>query len=85
MLKLSVQALSLWMSESGVDQVLVRMVTKYLLAQDSRLMVDCLESNNTLYRVLAETTHKLRWDCFLEGRIASVWLEVVKPQLLARN
>ena len=85
MLQLSVRTLTTWMTDTGVDVILIDMVEEYLLAQDSKRMVDCLHVENTSYQLLAESTDRLRWDSFVEGRISTVWLEVVKPQLLAGN
>ena len=44
-------------------------------------MRSCLSMDNPDYIELAEVTDKLRWDCFLEGRIAKTWIEVMKPAL----
>ena len=62
MLKLSVRTLTTWMTDTGVDVILIDMVEEYLLAQDSKQMVDCLHVENNLYRLLAESTDCLRWD-----------------------
>ena len=71
MYHLTVRSLINWMADTHVDPVLVQMVRDYLLAQGSKSMVDCLSLEDDEYRLLAEDTDKLRWDCFLEGRIAS--------------
>ena len=42
MLRLSVRDLTNWMSSTGVDSLMVDMIESYLLAQDSRTMLDCL-------------------------------------------
>ena len=73
------------MTDTGADVVLVDMVEEYLLAQDTKLMIDCLHIDNNSYRLLAEATDRLRWDSFLEGRISTVWLDVMKPQLMDGN
>ncbi len=44
-------------------------------------MKDCLSLETPEYLQLAEETDRLRWDSFLEGRITSLWIQVIKPQL----
>ena len=85
MYELTVRSLINWMADTQIDPVLVQMVREYLLAQGSKTMQECLAIENEEYSTLAEVTDKLRWDCFLEGRIASQWIEVVTPQLKSSN
>ena len=85
MFKLSVRSLTTWMTDTGAHVMLIDMVEEYLLAQDTKQIVDCLHVDNASYRLLAESTDRLRWDSFLEGHISTVWLEVMKPQLQAGN
>lgn len=82
MLKLSVQNLCDWMIETAVDSFLVDMVEEYLLAQGMKTMSECLHCDNTDYQLLAEVCDKLTWDSFVEGRISTLWLEIMKPQLM---
>ena len=81
MLKLSVSMLVNWMYETCVDSVLIDMVQEYLMAQDSKLMADCLHCDIEEYRSLAEATDNLRWDSFIEGRLSPLWLEVMRVPL----
>ena len=73
------------MADTHIDPLLVQMVREYLLAQGSKSMVDCLSIEDDEYQLLAEDTDRLRWDCFLEGRIAARWISVVKLQLKTNN
>ena len=82
MLQHSVRSVADFMATSGMDLVLVEMVATYLLAQGSKAMIDCLSVKGIGYDSVAEATDRLRWDSFVEGRIAKEWLVVVKPMLL---
>ena len=45
------------------------------------MVEQCLTIDDEEYILLAEDTDRLRWDCFLEGRIAAWWVNVVTLQL----
>ena len=47
-------------------------------------MEDCIPSSEGLVLDLVQTTDRLGWDCFLEGRISRAWTPVVS-QILATN
>ena len=82
MLALTVRTLTSWMVDTGVDVVLVDMIEEYLLAQGEKTMTECLRLGNADYELLAECSDRLRWDSLLEGRISSLWIQIMKPVLL---
>ena len=77
MLEYTVDKMATWMSSTNVDQQLQAMITSYLLAQDTKLMLECLRGNSLTLRALAEAHDRLGWDNFVEGRIYTLFLEVV--------
>ena len=81
MLRLSVRDLADWMASTLVDPALVDMVERYLLAQGELSWREALEYEEPDFVILADVSDRLGWDCFVEGRIASYWLQVMKPIL----
>ena len=81
MFKITVKVLTDWMAETHMDPILIEMVEEYLLAQGTKQMIDCLHVRHTNFELVAKVSDRLRWDCLLEGRISTIWLEVVKPLL----
>ncbi len=77
MSKLTVAALTTWMSDTCVDSV-----EEYRLAQGTKSMSDCLHVENGDYELLAFVSDRLQWDCFLDDRISTLWLQILKPGLL---
>jgi len=68
------------LSEANVAHDLSDITEAYLLAQDRRTMKDCVPSHSP-YKNLASAVDNLGWDCFVEGRIPQVLIDVVKPML----
>ena len=85
MLEHSVKELASWMNSTQVEPALVSMVREYLLAQDTKSMSQCLRGGSNILAAAAASQDKLGWDCFIEGRITKVFLEVVKPTLSKRR
>jgi len=81
MWKHSVNKLILWFSSSCHDLVLCDMLQEYLLSQGSKTMLDCLHVMSTRHQVLAEVHDKLGWDNFVEGRICTMYLDVIEDAL----
>ena len=81
MLAKSIHRLAMWMTETRVDPILVDMVEEYLRGQGSSTMVEGLSLHQEDYVRLAMETDRLGWDSFVEGRIASRWIEIMKPVL----
>ena len=44
-------------------------------------MIDCLKVDNASFRALATVQDRLRWDCLIEGRLPSMYIEVIRPML----
>ena len=59
------------------------MIRNYLLAQDIKTMIECTKTYQTHLVTLAESQDRLGWDCFVEGRISTVFLQVTKQSLSA--
>ena len=81
-LRQSVGRITEWMTSTYVDPVLVDIVERYLLGQGTLTMVDCLDYDASPYHALAAATDILQWDSFVEGRISTLWLDIMKPVLL---
>jgi predicted RNA-binding Zn-ribbon protein involved in translation (DUF1610 family) len=84
MLKHSVKELDDWMITTPVDAHLRTMINRFLLAQDSKTMKECVSGQSTILHTLAEVHDRLGWDNFVEGRISVLFLEAVKPELAGR-
>ena len=85
MLKHSIDEIITWMSTSRVEAVFTTTVRKYLLGQDTCTMTECLGGGgSTILASAVDSQDRLGWDCFVEGRISKVFLEVVKPTLSDR-
>ncbi len=78
---ISVQDLIEWMTSTLHHQGVVHMVEGYLLSCDEKWMQDCIRVEDTGLRSLAIASDRLRWDSFLEGRIAQEWIAFVTPLL----
>ena len=81
MLRLTISSLLIWMNNTRVDPVLVDMVEDFLLAQGKRPMMECLSVQTSEYVNLAQVCDRIGYDGLVEGRIASKWLEIVRPML----
>jgi len=67
--------------DAEADIELVDLVQTYLLAQGKSLMADCIQNEGSPYYFLAQVQDRLGWDCFVEGRISTLFLETMKPCL----
>ena len=85
MWKHSVGNLVSWLHKTTDDLVLVSMIETYFLAQDTKSMRDCLVVNTPRYNILARVHDKLGWDHFVEGRVASVYLETFATSLSSKH
>ncbi len=79
-LRQSIEGVMDILSEANVAHDLSDIIEAYLLAQDSRTMKDCVPSHSP-YKNVASAVDNLGWDCFVEGRIPQVLIDVVKPML----
>ena len=84
MFSLSVQEVSTWMDKTLRRPDLSLAVSTYLLGRGLVTMEDCIPSSEGLVLDLVQTTDRLGWDCFLEGRISRAWTPVVS-QIMVRN
>ena len=80
MLRLSVEELVDWMTDCS-DSDLVDIMEEYLLAQDSKLMEDCVNQGESKFHELAFAQDQLGWDSLLEGRICSLFIEQAREYL----
>ena len=83
MFNLTVRTLTDWMTDTGVDVVLVDMIEEYLFAHDKETMSECLRFSNEEYKSLADSTDCLQWDSLLESCVSNNWTRIMKPVLLA--
>ena len=84
MLRHSVNEIVAWMTDTKVDADLTEMIQQYLLAQDTKLMAECLaDTASPILHTLADVQDRLGWDNFVEGRVSTVFIAAVKPQLSA--
>ena len=81
MLRLTISLLSIWMTDTRVDPVLVNMVEDFLLAQGQRPIMECLSVQTPKYVNLAGVCDRIGYGGLVEGIIASMWLEVVRSIL----
>ena len=81
MLRLAISSLSIWMADTRVDPVLIDMVEDFLLAQGQRPMMECPSVQTREYVNLARVCDRIGYVGLVEGRIASKWLEIVRPML----
>jgi hypothetical protein len=79
-LRLSIEGVMDILNEANVCQDLADIIENYLLAQDRRTMKDCVPLHSP-YRKVAKAVDNLGWDCFVEGRIPQLLIEIVKPML----
>ena len=67
----------------GANIDLVDIIESYLLAQDTEIMTSgCINYTNLQYALLAEVQDRLGWDSFVEDRISTLFLEMVRPFLV---
>ena len=59
MLEQSVKELGKWMAQTKIDKNLRDMITRYLLGQSSKSMMECLRSRSPILKALATTTDQL--------------------------
>ena len=82
MLTESIDELMDWLYSTPVDPLLADAIEDYLLAQGEKTWVECLTVRNTEYELLMEVQDRLGWHSFLEGRISTLFLQVMKQPLL---
>ena len=67
MLRHSVDEIVAWMTTTPVSKALILMVRDYLLAQDTKRMVDCVPTHAPDLLALVELQDRLGWDNLIEG------------------
>ena len=85
MLIYSVTELDKWMASTHTNPHFRSMIRKYLLAQSSSTMVDCLNHHDPLLHTHASVQDRLGWDNFIEGRICTVFLTYITQELGGRR
>ena len=81
MLQYSISEVLEVLVDGGADLELLDLIETYLLAQGAKTLVDCLADHDSSYTSLAIVQDRLGWDCFVEGRICKLFLQVMKPCL----
>ncbi len=67
-----------WMETTPVDAYLIHTVWIYLLAQDTKGMMDCVTNYSGDFLALEEVWDRLGWDNFVEGKISKLFLLYVQ-------
>ena len=68
--------------EAQPDLALLDILSEYLSAQGSKTMTEYVHNRHSPFRLLSEVQNRLGWDNFIEGRISTLWLEVMTPFLV---
>ena len=61
--------------------MIVNMVNTFLLVQCQHSIMECLGVQVTRNARLVKVCNRLRYDGLVEGRIAKMWLEIVRLKL----
>jgi hypothetical protein len=77
----SVEELSTWLQYSLGKQTVLATVAQYLLSCGEEQMSDCVHGTNSFLHSVASASDRLGWDCMLEGRISTQWLQLVASLL----
>lgn len=89
MFRSSIQDLVEWMYDTTEDDDMTELVSTYLMSQGKATFGDTAnsirrtvaESENT--KQLVQETDNLGWDCLLEGRVSTKWVNYAKSRLSA--
>ena len=89
MFQSSVQELADWMNKSTDDDEMTSAMSSYLMAQGEMTLEEAAERNitgwhsnvNNQCKHLIDETDRLGWDCLVEGRVSSRWIEYAKDKL----
>ena len=68
-------------SDANPDPELLDILGKYLSAQGSKPMTECVHNPHSPFLLLSEVQDCLGWDKLVEGHISTLWLEVMSPYL----
>ena len=63
------------------DPELIDMLDVYMSAQGDKPLSSCLLNEHLKYALLAEVQDRLGWDNFVEGRISTLWFDIITPFL----
>jgi hypothetical protein len=81
MFQISLQKVYNWMAKTLGGSTLSLTVKTYLLGRGLVLMESCVNGNDETLLNLAQSSNRLGWDRFIEGRISVMWLSGVSPIL----
>jgi hypothetical protein len=70
-----VEQLVQWLYDQQTDGEVVQLFKQYLLAGGTHTLTLLLQTNSRL-RVEAQYHDHLGWDCFLEGQLCALWVEL---------
>ena len=83
--KESVGELRIWLQKEQTDQVVTKLICKYLEGHGETTMESLLVCKDSKYAMVVWIHDKLGWDNFLEGRICSAWLHLRQDNIMTRN
>ena len=90
MLQSSVQELVDWMYESTDDEDMTILLSTYLIGQGESTLEETADEAMTNwrregemnhYKHLIEETDRLGWDCLVEGKGSTKWIEYARDRL----
>ena len=79
-LQSSVETIMDILDSAHVDPALADMIETYLLNQGCRTMADCTQRSSKFWH-LAISIDNLEWHCFVDGRLPSFLINLIKPML----
>jgi hypothetical protein len=77
----STQEVVTCLKNANADSELVDIIEAHLLGQGVFTMKSCIPQNSQ-YLLMLQSQDCLGWDCFVEGRIAVLFLECIHPLFL---
>ncbi len=69
------------METTPADAYLTHIVQTCLLAQDTKVMMDCMTIHSGNFLDLTDVQDRLGWDNFVEGRISKLFLSYVQSSI----
>ena len=73
-----------WLEMQNTGKELLDLIESYLLGRGSTSLTALLGTNSAL-KTLAHFHDRLGWDCFLEGRVCSLWVQARHQEIQASN
>ena len=90
MLQSSLQESVDWMYESTEDEEMTNVISTYLMEQGESTLEETAdevwttwrrEDETDSYKNLIEETDRLGWDCLIEGRVSTKWIDYARDRL----